>query len=105
MNEKCKMMTIAFYFIFRITNRVQMVARKGKYNKHKWKLFSSWTGIGKKQAHRLAAKVMTYDFNIAGGPAFKQWPGPTDKKIGPFVRKLVRIGVFFCILADGSMIC
>ena len=79
-----------------------MVARKSKYNKHKWKLFSSWTGIGKKQAYGLAAKVMTYDYNIAGGLVFKQWPGPTEKKIGPFVRKSVCIGVCYCILTDGK---
>ena len=69
-------------------------SRKGKYNKHKWELFSSWKGIGKKQAYRLAAKVMIHDFNTAGVLAFKQWPGPTDEKIGPFVRKSVRIGGF-----------
>ena len=69
-------------------------SRKGKYNKNKWRLMSNWSGIGKKQAYVFAAKVMTNDFNVAGGLAFTNWPEPIDKKIGPFIRKSVRIGLF-----------
>ena len=72
-------------------------SRKGRYRKHRWELVSSWTGIGKMEAYGKAATIMTNDFNIAGGLAFTEWPGPTDKKIGPYGRKSVRVSVFIFV--------
>ena len=72
--------------------------RKGKYNKIIWNKVSSWSDIDKKEGYRLAENVMTRDFNIAGGLAFTNWPEPHEKKIGPFVRRLVN--VWSCIVFE-----
>ena len=72
-------------------------SRKGKYRKHQWELASCWKGIEKMDAYGKAATVMTNDFNVAGGLAFTDWPAPTERKIGPFGRKSVRVSVFIFV--------
>ena len=57
-------------------------------------LRAGWTGIQKKDAYGYAAIIMTDDFNIASGLAFKTWPEQNEKKIGPLARKSVRVGLF-----------
>ena len=49
----------------------------------------AWMNIGIEEADLCSKKVMPVDFNVAGGIAFKQWPTPCEKKVGPFAGKLV----------------
>ena len=65
--------------------------RQGRkpYQKHEWTVVHARANIDLNDAFRRAEKIMTDDFNIAGGIPFKEWPAPVEKKIGPWRRKSV----------------
>ena len=60
-----------------------------RYKKHNWTLVYEWMNIGIEEAYLRSKKILTADFNVAEGIAFKQWPTPCEKKVGPFAGKLV----------------
>ena len=47
-----------------------------------WIPVKQWTDVGVEEAHVRAEKIMTNDFNVARGIAFKEWPTPYEKNIG-----------------------
>ena len=66
------------------------------YRKHEWKVVAVWTHMGKEEAYRRAAEIITTDFNIAGGP-MHSWGEPSIKKIGPCSARNVSV-YFFCLI-------
>ena len=63
------------------------------YRKHEWKVVAVWTHMGKEEAYRRTAEIITNDFNIAGGPAHSWWE-PSIKKIGPCSARNVSVYFF-----------
>ena len=64
-----------------------------RYKKHEWVIVEAWSNIDIEEAYLRADKIMTGDFDVAGGLALKLWPSPCEKKIGPFHRKSESRGV------------
>ena len=67
------------------------------YKKNRWRVVVVWTHITKQEAYKVAAQIITADFNIAGGPTHS-WGEPTDKKIGPCSSRSVSVNNFIYVL-------
>ena len=54
-----------------------------------WFSVGTWSGISEKEALKNCEEIMVTCFRVAGGMPEFQFPEPTMKKIGPFMRKSV----------------
>ena len=54
-----------------------------------WFSVGTWSGISKKEALKNWEEIMVTCFKVAGGMPEFQFPEPTTRKIGPFMRKSV----------------
>ena len=72
----------------------QLVARSRVVD---WFLVGSWSGISEEEALKNCEGIMVPCFRVAGEIPEFQFPDPTTKKIGPFMRKLV-VHLITCLL-------
>ena len=62
-----------------------------------WFLVSYWSGIREQEALKNCEGILVQCFRVAGGMPEFQFPNPTTKKIGPFMRTLV-VHLITCLL-------
>ena len=62
-----------------------------------WFSVGTWSGISEKEALKNYEDIMVACFRVAGGMPEFQFPEPTTKKIGPFMRKSVVFAIS-CLL-------
>ena len=72
-----------------------------------WVLVGSWSGMSEQEALKNWEGIMVPCFRVARGMPEFQFPEPTTRKIGPFMRKLVIFAIscllFVCFLNSNTL--